>query len=283
MALIIFLFLSGQKLFAQNEDFTVSWSSPMINAWASNYTPKLNEPVTFTVEFEASKDFAPVEPIVLGIQPGMELISGTNVYTAKLKKGEKISFQAVIKFTERKVFNINVNIHKSINKSFSIYVDGAFRENYDMDHYRYFINDRKIKLASMRKDSLKNEKLDFVSIGYNKPFDELKNWDPMSSGRQKKGRLEFNRPSSLRFVTKYDSLNIEAAKKYNKEVLYNDLNKEFHDIQKESREIAKSVYEKRQVLKKQEPKKQNLEKGGIKSKTAPGDTGVQIEKNSDDN
>jgi|GEM_PF-2212007 hypothetical protein len=282
-ALVIFLFLSGQNLLAQNEDFTVYWTSHSINSWASNYTPKLNEPVTITVEFEAPQDFNSDELIGYSIEPGMERLSGINMHKGKLKKGEKISFQAVVKFTERKVFDIVVDFHKAIRKYFSIYVDGAFRENKDITPLRYFVVDRQKELETMRKDSLKGRKISYEAVGYNKPFHELKDWGPLSSDLPGGGRPEFNRTSSLRFVTKYDSLNIEAAKKYNLEVLYNDLNKKFNDIQKESRKIFKAVYEKRQALKNQTLQKQNLEKGGIKSKAAPADTGAQIEKNSDDN
>jgi hypothetical protein len=268
-ALVIFLFLSGQKLFAQNEDFTVYWTSHSINSWASNYTPKINEPVTITVELESPVDFYQSGNIGFTIQPGMELLSGTNRYTCKLKKGEKVSIKAVVKFTERKVFDLNVDCGKSVRKLYSIYVDGAFRENSDISSYRYSVNLDKKALESMKKDSLKDKKLYYEPKEYNSPLPELLNEASVYQSSPGGIRLEFNRTKSLFLYTKYDSLNIEATKKYNLEVVYYNLNQEFKSIHKGFREIKKAIYEKRQALKKQELQKQNLGKSGAKSKTAP--------------
>ena len=145
LALIVNINLTAQEIIQQQND--KKGKSYVIDAYASNYTPAVNEPVTLTLRAYLTQDVIielkhkgkPWGAYVrFGFRPeeGVEIISGESEYNQPIEEEGAIEMTMTVKFTKSKQVRIVAGIirsYNSVSKEMNFIVGGGYFESKEVE------------------------------------------------------------------------------------------------------------------------------------------------------
>lgn len=242
---ILIILLLPITVFAQEEEITVTDS---LTAWASNYYPKINEPVTLTLKLKAqyNNEANYGQPsLKLGfsvggyldsktndyiLKEGIEIVSSTPFYEGSIKKGNIIEHSITVRFTKKNVYDLSAFYGRNLWKQMYIYVDGAKIDDPLIQNIKEEIEILKKQLVPEEKNnslSNKNEKTDSQNIIFGQINKESKLRPGLKKSLNKEEILKRLDPENsklyIKLESELDSLKKEAEKLLIKELHPSDI------------------------------------------------------------
>ena len=209
------IFLCASEISAQDDIIQIKRDC-VISAAASNLFPELNETVNIKVKIKAPIDFKQGEFSLYYNLNDVELVSGSRHYEGNMIKDQIITMEVNVKFSRKTTYNINLvlsNLHKDPLVKFTFYVDGAFRESWEVKALRKTIAEQK-DIINKTKNS-KDEDAPYYSTSTYDAYVTTTNITPLN---------------------KYEEKNIKTLEQNNIE-LFKTLKKEFDSLYTENNNL----------------------------------------------
>ncbi|MCF6269017.1 MAG: hypothetical protein L3J41_04850 [Melioribacteraceae bacterium] len=219
--LVAIILFSLNNLFSQVH-YHFDFAKSIISAEADNYFPKINENVKISLEIKAPFEILNSENLVgfvFNAEDEVQIVKGEQWVKKSFEKDELFQMEITVKFTKKKVCNINAYFNKNTYVMLSFYVDGVYRESKEVKHIR-----KNIEALKKFIDNSKQELDVFFPTTIGKYPDKVKD------------HFVFT-------INDYDKSVLEKSKKWNA-TIFKDLKNEYDSLYKSARKIEKGKYKK---------------------------------------
>lgn len=251
LALIVNINLTAQEIIQQQND--KKGKSYVIDAYASNYTPAVNEPVTLTLRaYLAEDDIVALKHkgkpwgvyVRFGFRPeeGIEIISGESEYDQPIEEEGAIEMTMTVKFTKSKHVRIVAGIirsYKSDSKEMNFIVGGGYFESKEVEGIKRAIEKMHKSIEEYEKFGTQPR-----TAGYNYQGQHLKEKPADWGGRSREYRSYLSRDLDVEPTFGYlDTFRVSVLDKAIEWNIkkYKEYQKEYDDLVY----VIKAIYEKR--------------------------------------
>ena len=183
--LLFIIFLCASEISAQDDIIQIK-SDCVISAAATNLFPMLNETVNIKVQFKSTGESKQGGFSLYYELDDAVLVSGSRRYEGDITKGQIITMEVNVKFSQKRTYNINLvlsSLHRMPLVKFTFYVDGAFRESWEVKALRETIARQK-DIINKTKNS-KDEDAPYYSTSTYDAYVTTTNITPLNKYEEK--------------------------------------------------------------------------------------------------